>query len=434
VRLDRIDPYLTTFTATVTAMTDSDDGVWVALDRSAFYPAAGGQASDTGTLDDLFVVDAKAQGGVVWHLVRYEAAPAGRSSAAAESRRPGPAPLSVGAVVIGRIDWERRFRHMQRHTGQHLLSQAFLRVGKALGADFGTKSVSLRGADCTLDLSGDPATGLDAAACELAEAEADEAARRAMPVSAFEVEEQYLHEYQLRRPSKVGGLVRLVAIGDYDLVACGGTHVHNSAELLPVAVLGSERVRGGLTRVTFRIGAEAVADAARKHGVVSELGAALSATVAELPSRVARLQAELSEARGALAAAYAASAAHVVDTAVQDAAVLAGTAVAGVRLVRIVLRDQEAAMLDALVDRLQSADGVVGLCAAAADDQVRLAFTAGPATEIDVRPALNAALAVIEGRGGGRPDRAMGAGAAVGRLDEALAVAASVLGADVATT
>lgn len=428
MRLERIDPYLTTFTATVTALADSDDGTWVALDRSAFYPTAGGQPHDTGTLDDLAVVDVKSQGGVVWHLVPNEAAAVGGATAASVSHGPGPARLSVGADVIGRIDWERRFRHMQRHTGQHLLSQAFLRVGKALGADFGTKSVSLRGADCTLDLSGDPTIGLDADTCARAETEANEAARRAMPVSTFDVEEQYLHEFQLRRPSKVGGLVRLVAIGDYDLVACGGTHVHNSAELLPIAVLGSERVRGGLTRVTFRVGAEAVADAASKHLVISALGAALSSTVADLPSQLARLQAELVEARGALAAARDATAGYVADAALQGA-----TVVAGIRLVRIALRGEEATMLDALVDRLQPAVGVVALCAAAAGDKVRLAFTAGPATEVDVRPALNAALAILEGRGGGRPDRAMGAGTRVARLDEALDAAASVLGSEVTT-
>ena len=89
-------------------------------------------------------------------------------------------------------------------------------------------------------------------------------------------------------------------------------------------------------------------------------------------------------------------------------------------------------MLDALVDRLQTEEGVVALCASVEGSAVRLGFTAGPATGVDVRPALKAALAVIEGRGGGRPDRAMGAGTAVARLDEALDAAASVLGARVA--
>ncbi|HLU82535.1 MAG TPA: DHHA1 domain-containing protein, partial [Trueperaceae bacterium] len=409
---------------TVTDTAQDAAGRWIALDRSAFYPTAGGQPHDTGTIAGLAVLDVKSQGGIVWHLVTADAVPAAGSPVVTSPGAATADSLGPGTTVVGRIDWARRFTHMQRHTGQHLLSQAFLRVGKALGDDFGTKSVSLRGADCTLDLAGDPAN-LDAAACAAAEAEANEAARQAMPVTAFEVEEEHLHEFKLRRPSKVGGLVRLVAIGDYDLVACGGTHVRNSAELLPVAVLGSERVRGGLTRVTFRVGAEAVADAAAKHAVINELGTALSSRPAELPAQVGRLRAELAEARSALEAAHASVASYLADD-----ALAAGSAITGAMLVRLVLRDQQAGMLTAVLDRMQTAAGVVALCAAVEGDTVRFAFTAGPGTDIDVRPALAAALVIVDGRGGGRPDRAMGAGAKVTRTAEALEAAARVLGAD----
>src|SRR5690606_19724117 len=107
-----------------------------------------------------------------------------------------------------------------------------------------TRSVSMRGPDCTLDLTGEP----DEEALAAAEEEVNAAARRALPVMTFEVPEEGLGHYRLRRPPKVRGLVRLVAVGDYDLVACGGTHLRSSAEALPVKVMGLERVRGGLTR------------------------------------------------------------------------------------------------------------------------------------------------------------------------------------------
>lgn len=408
MRLDRADSYLQTFTATVTTVEARPDGTWVTLDRSAFYPTAGGQPHDTGTLGGHAVIDVRAEDGRVWHRLADHGS---RNAVAA-----------VGDEVVGTIDWERRFTHMQRHTGQHLLSQAFLRVGRALGKDFGTKSVSLRGAACTLDLDGDKESGLDADACARAAHEANEAARRAMPVTAFEVPDSDLGEYQLRRPSKVSGLVRLVAIGDYDLVACGGTHVQNSAELLPVAVLGSERVRGGLTRVTFKVGQEAVADAVVKHDVVARLGTALSSTVEDLPSHIVRLHDELGSVRASLASALANVAGHVASAAVKGA-----TPVAGAALVRVVLRERETPMFEALIDDLQSREGVVGMCAVLEPDRVRLAFVAGPGVTIDVRRALTSALAIIGGRGGGRPDRAMGAGADATRLEEALDVAAAVI-------
>lgn len=244
VRLDRLDSYLTRFEATVTGAEPGDGGTWVRLDRSAFYPTAGGQPHDTGVLAGRRVLDVADRDGEVWHLLE-----------------PGDAPR-VGDTVVGEVDWERRYAHMQRHTAQHMLSQAFVRVGASRGAEadgvpgYHTRAVSMRGPDCTVDLTGDP----DEEALAAAEEEVNRAARRALPVMAFEVPEERLSAYSLRRPPKVKGLVRLVAVGDYDLVACGGTHLRSSAEALPVKVLGLERVRGGLTRVTFRAGAEAVSD------------------------------------------------------------------------------------------------------------------------------------------------------------------------------
>jgi alanyl-tRNA synthetase len=95
---------------------------WIVLERTLFYPTAGGQPHDLGTLGGLNVLDVRNEEGEVRHLVD------------------GPAP-TVGEVVRGAIDWPRRYRHMQRHSAQHLLSQAFLRINPA----FTTQAVSLSG-------------------------------------------------------------------------------------------------------------------------------------------------------------------------------------------------------------------------------------------------------------------------------------------------
>src|SRR5690606_3655103 len=165
------------------------------------------------------------------------------------------------------------------------------------------------GANCTLDLTGEP----DDAVLAAVEEEADTVARRALPVVAFEVDDSKLGTYRLRRPAKVNGLVRLVAIGDYDLVACGGTHVGSSAELLPLKLLGRERVRGELTRVTFRVGAEALSDLAAKHRITAGLSSLLSAPTEGLQPRVASLLEQLASAEQALAAANNARARDVAD-------------------------------------------------------------------------------------------------------------------------
>ncbi len=410
MRLDRQDAYLTRFVARVAAREVDDSGTWLRLDRSAFYPTAGGQPHDTGQIEGLNVLDVEARNGEVWHRLAA-----------------GPAPTG-GDEVVGQVDWNRRYRHMQRHSAQHMLSQAFIRVGARRGVavegepGYHTRSVSMRGPDCTLDLTGEP----DDAALAEAEAEVNAAARRAMPVLTFDVPDSRLTAYRLRRPAKVTGLVRLVAMGDYDLVACGGTHVRNMAETLPIAVLGWERVRGGLTRVTFRAGVEALDDAALKRSVVRGLTQLLSAQTDELPSRVDALTARVAELEGALAEAARLRADVLAGHLIGAAGV---TLDGDVRLVAHELEGVDSDLFDPLVDRLQREPRLVSVLGVRDNTGARVACLAGPDADVDVRPALKAAIAQLGGRGGGRPDRAQGAGPDVQRLEAALAAAATALGA-----
>lgn len=399
MRLDRYDSYLTSFHATVTGSRLDDRGAWLSLDRSAFYPTAGGQPHDTGQLHAdgavMTVVDVEAVHDQVWHLLGTASPPA------------------VGTAVRGTVDWQRRYRHMQRHTAQHVLSAALLKVDPS----YETRSVSMRGPDCTIDFAGTA----DLAALLAVETEANRAARRALAVMTFEVPDSRLGEFRLRRPAKVSGQVRLVAIGDYDLVACGGTHVKNSAEVLPVKVLGLERVKGGLNRLTFRSGEEAHEELAVRHAISSELVTMLSAPPGDLVGRVAQLQAQLADQAEQLTALRR-----------QQAEALAQrlTAEADSGHVVAYLPASESALLDALVESLQNTPNTVSLLAAQenATGRVRFAFLAGPGSNADVRPALTAALSPLGGRGGGRPDRAQGAASAdENQAREALATALAEL-------
>ena len=417
MRLERHDPYLTTFTAKVVEQRNDAAGTWLRLDRSAFYPTSGGQPHDTGALhwgpSTTRIGAVETEAGAVWHL-------AAGADTATEGRAATEVP-EVGTDVEGHIDWPRRFTHMQRHSGQHLLSQAFVRVGERSGREFATRSVSLRRANCTLDVAGEP----DDASLAAIEEEADAAARRALPVVAFEVDDSKLGNYRLRRPAKVSGLVRLVAIGDYDLVACGGTHVRSSAELLPLKLLGRERVKGGLTRVTFRVGAEALSDLAAKHRVTAGLSALLSAPVEALPPRVEGLLGQLATAEQALTATRAALASNLASSLLAGGTAAASPAT---RVVSRLLDASDAALYEPLIDILQAAAGHVSLLACgAADGSVRFAFLSGPGVEVDVRPALQAALQVVGGKGGGRPDRAQGAGPDGREAHRALEVASQLL-------
>lgn len=399
MRREQQDAYLRRFETTVTDLHERSGETWLRLDASAFYPTSGGQPHDTGTIVEsgadadrrAEVVDVRIIDGAVWHKVTGT-------------------PPAVGAAVTCALDWDRRYRHMQRHTAQHLLSQAFVRLDPA----FATRSVSLRGPDCTLDLGGEPGPG----DLDRAQRLVNDFGYRDLPIASFEVDESEVAAYDLRRAPKVHGRVRLVRMGDVELAACGGTHLARTGEALPIVLLGSERVRGGSLRVTFRAGWEALERLSADHAIVDGLVAALSAPADGLQEAVDRLRSELSSTR---TEATRARAAHADAVAQRLLAELNGPP--GTPLLAVV----EDALLEPLADALRARPEAVALLGSSAPGRARVSFVRSAGSDIDLRPALRAALEVLEGRGGGRPERAQGGGPRVERLDDALAAAREAL-------
>ena len=219
-RLEQLNSYQTDFESTIIAI---DNEGWLALAESLFYPTSGGQLFDTGKLNDLEVLEVEKREDAVWHKVASKS-------------------LKIGDSVKGTINWSRRYRHMQRHTAQHLLSQAFLRFNPA----FETKSVSLSDT-CTIDFSGQPS--LDN--LEKAEHLVNQIVYKNLPIDSFEISEADIADYPLRRPPKVSGRIRIVQMGNWEVSACGGTHLKTTAEAAPIKLLRSERIREGLNKSVF---------------------------------------------------------------------------------------------------------------------------------------------------------------------------------------
>ncbi|TFU16546.1 alanyl-tRNA editing protein [Thermus tengchongensis] len=275
MRLYQLDSYATRFRAQVVRVWSDEKGHHAVLSETLFYPESGGQPADTGVLRGPF--------GEVRVLHAYEEAKAFGDVVHVLS-----APIPEGVEVEGEIDWNRRFRHMQRHTAQHILSQALLRAG-----GYHTVAVSLDGPICTVDLKEEVAE----AKLQEAEALANFAVYADYPIEAFWVSEEELARYPLRRPPKVQGQVRLVRIGDFDLAACGGTHLKTSAQAGPIKVLKWERYKGG-TRVHFLAGWEALEDYHAKHALLSRLALSFSTSPLELERPVRRLQEEVYALKG----------------------------------------------------------------------------------------------------------------------------------------
>lgn len=259
------DSYLTEFDASVLDRCTVDGLPAVVLDQTAFYPESGGQPCDRGTL-----------GGV--RVERVVEDPSGRIIHVTAS------PLDTLAVH-GLVDWERRFDHMQQHTGQHILSQAFLGVAKA-----GTVSFHLGQESSTIDVElADP----DAAVIRAAEDLASRVVFEDRPVRILNVTREELSSLGVRKESQRQGEIRVIDIEGFDRSPCGGTHVRRSGEVGLILIMGSERYKGG-TRVEFVCGGRAIRTFRKDHETLKDLGRILSAHPHEIPKLVEKMQQERS--------------------------------------------------------------------------------------------------------------------------------------------
>ena len=265
------DSYVSSFTANVTSLDRAgDDALEITLDQSCFYPESGGQLSDSGTIGAARVVDVRESGpGGVVHRVEAGEEPSG--------------------VVECTIDWNRRFDHMQQHTGQHVLSRAFIET-----ANLHTVSFHMGEEACTIDLEG---AGFNDLAAREAEALANRVIEENRPVRVRTVPVAELDALDLRRKVPEGVTdARLVEVGDFDLIPCCGTHVNATGELAAIKVLKAERVKNK-QRVHFLVGRRAVADYGDKHSVVQALAIRFTTGVAEVGAKVDKLIAENQSAK-----------------------------------------------------------------------------------------------------------------------------------------
>jgi alanyl-tRNA synthetase len=266
LRLYYTDSYLRTFDASV--VEGADDGRRIYLDRTAFYPTSGGQPFDTGTLAGVGVVDVIDEGDRIAHLLA--------------------GPLPHAGKVTGSVDWERRFDHMQQHTGQHLLSAVLHELyGHA------TVSVHFGRESSTLDLDTD---ALDHTRLVEVETRANQVVTENRPVDvSFE---QAAGTTGLRKSSSREGTLRIVTIRDLDRSACGGTHVRATGEIGPILITRAERAKRNL-RLEFLCGARAVRRARADLDLLTRLSAQLSAAGHELPGLIDAQRAELKAAAAA---------------------------------------------------------------------------------------------------------------------------------------
>ena len=386
-RLYYDDAYLWQFDAAVTSVKNGKrPGEWeVTLDRSAFYPTSGGQPFDTGTLSfgkakaKVTNVEADASGEVI-HTVDRE--------------------IPAGTAVRGEIDGARRTDHMEQHGGEHMLAGA---VWEKLGGT--TIGLHLGQTESSIDVSmPDERTRLTEEEIFLLEDTVNERIRLDAPIRCWFPEEEELKRLPLRKAPTVTEHVRIVAMGDFELVACGGTHPSSTGRIGMVKILSAIPAKGKV-RLSFVCGGRAAKLFQTCMRSAEKAGAALSCPVDKLSSAAAELKYRLSEAE---------KRANRLETREILAKMEeAGEDLQGVTLCVMTLPETDGRAVTAAVsDYIGTKGRAVLLCAGE-----RLTF----ARSADVKIDMNELIKRV-GRGGGRPDMASGAG-----IPECVSVARRIL-------
>ncbi len=407
-RLYYTDSSLLEFDATVTAVEKQDDQALVSLDRSAFYPSSGGQNFDIGEIFGIAngsrvrVIDVQEQEQTGDILHRIECPPGW---------------LKPGVPIRGEVDAERRRDHMQQHSGQHVLSAAFERL-----YSFSTVSFHMRDDYCSIDLATDK---ISAQQIEAAERLANKIIAEDRPVEIRFATPDEARGMGVRKiPAALREKLRLIDIHDFDLNACGGTHVRSTGQIGAILLRKLEKVKQG-TRVEFVCGLRAVATARRDFQTLTDAAAAFSTQIWEVPQQVRKSLDEIKSAQKTQHRLLEEVTELKAVSLLQTAAEIPNGS--GSKLVAEYFADRDLPFIKMLAQKLIRLDKTVALLACGGI-QASLVFAQTPGLSHDMGALMKETLQKLGTRGGGTRDMAQGGAPDADRAEHALAEAATAIG------
>jgi len=402
-RLYYQDSFLYNFDAVVHSVVDTPRPA-IILDRTAFYPTSGGQIHDTGWIaaensEAKFRVT-EAADSEDGHVIHYLDAPI--------------KDVQPGTRVHGQIDAARRRDHMQQHSAQHVLSAAFVRL-------FNIPTVSFHMADdyCSIDLD---TPSLTQAQIESAERFANEIVLENRPVDIRFVSRDEAEKLGLRKlPPAERDQLRLIDIRDFDLCACGGTHVAHTGQIAGLLLRKSEKVRQGY-RVEFVAGQRAVATARRDFSALTETAALFSSHIYDVPQQARKSLDEIKSLRKQLEQSQE-------DLAAAQAVALLAEAPEGNgrKIIVRTFSGRDLVYVKLLAQKLTRQSSAVIALLATDSPQPALVFAQSAGQPNDMAALLKQTVAPLGGRGGGAKDLAQGGVPKPEGLEVALAAAAEAL-------
>jgi len=348
------------------------------LDKTYFYPTSGGQPYDTGFLEGVHIFLVEEEDGLIWHYSREE--------------------IKKGRVK-GEINFPRRLEHIQHHTGQHLLSQALIRI---LG--YPTVSFHLGSSFATIEIDARELSDLE---IKKVEELANQVIYENRLVKTHYFSESELKDYHLRKQPKKkcnSGEIRVIEIADFDLSPCGGTHARSTGELGLIKIIGKEKHKGKI-KLDFLCGKRALTDYQLKNELVRKISANFS-TSAEKLGNVFSIHLEEEKKKNKLINQLK------KDFSVHQAKDFLAHSVQykDFRLVKGIIVDYEPEILKKIAQTLIEAEKTISLLALIHEGNTHLVFCRSNFPEVDLKPFFQKTIQKISGKGGGKSDFLQGSG------------------------
>jgi alanyl-tRNA synthetase len=386
-RLYYHDSFLYDFDARVLESFARDGRHAVVLDRTAFYPTSGGQVHDLGMLQadgqKIPITEvADEEDGRILHFAS--------------------ASLAAGTQVHGSVNAARRLDHVQQHSGQHVLSAAFIQL-----FNMPTVSFHMGEESCTIDLE---TSGLSSVQAQKAELLANEVIAEDRPVGIRFVPLEEARKLGLRKlPPKQTGDLRLIDITNFDLTACGGTHVRATGQIGSILLRKIEKVKQGV-RVEFVCGLRAVNTARRDYTTLTEAAALYSSHIYDVPEQVRK---SLAEAKAAGKTQHK----LLEELAELSAERLLAQAAGSPHVITQFFPDRDALFIKLLAQKLTAGKSAVIALLASGSGQPTLVFAQTPGQKSNMGQLMKDVMAQLGGRGGGSADMAQG-GLPAGTADD----------------
>jgi alanyl-tRNA synthetase len=369
-RLYYNEPDLLEFDANIVDTFDLGGRVGLILDRTAFYPTSGGQPNDVGVLGGIELVDCyeDEKSGTIIHVL------IGKPNT---------------ARVHGQVDANRRMDHMQQHSGQHVLSRAFVDL-----FDWPTVSFHLGVATCTIDLAVD-AVSRDQ--LDRAEDLANRIVQEDHPVAIRYLNQDNIAEAGLRKPTDRVDDIRVIDISGFDRSACGGTHVRRTHEIGSVLITGASRAKKQ-TRVEFLCGSRVLRHARAAHRALETISQTISSSLFDTPEAVTTVWRDLQQSRKRI---------EDLDSRLLDYEAASFPVVDGIA--KGVFMNRGIDTLKQLALKVASRPATIVLFVDQSD-QLRVVLARSADSAVDVSAILKQTIERFGGRGGGRSDLAQAGG------------------------